>query len=262
MRQRVVTALILAVPALLALALRTPWPLAALGLVAAGIGGWEADRLLSGRVACLFGSLAVFVAALREAVQGPTPLDGAAATMMVAATFFGVAAATIRRGDLLGRLTSVAAGLWTSVPLLAILLLHRRASGEGVWCLSPALMALVPVWAGDIAAIFAGKAFGKRPLAPKISPKKTVEGSLANLFAAVLVAWALGRLLGLSDARGLGAGVAVGLLGQAGDLFESWLKRRADVKDSGTLLPGHGGVLDRIDSVLFAAPAVAAILLA
>ena len=122
-------------------------------------------------------------------------------------------------------------------------------------------MALVPVWAGDIAAIFAGKAFGKHPLAPKISPKKTVEGSVANLLAAVATAWLLGRFLGLSDARSLGAGVAVGILGQAGDLFESWLKRRADVKDSGTLLPGHGGVLDRIDSVLFAAPAVALILL-
>ena len=131
----------------------------------------------------------------------------------------------------------------------------------GLWCLSPALMALVPVWAGDIAAIFAGKAFGRHPLAPKVSPKKTVEGSVANLLAAVLAAWLLGRLLGLPNVRSLGAGVAVGILGQAGDLFESWLKRRAGVKDSGTLLPGHGGVLDRIDSVLFAAPAVAVILL-
>ena len=122
-------------------------------------------------------------------------------------------------------------------------------------------MALVPVWAGDIAAIFAGRAFGKRLLMPKVSPKKTVEGSIANLAAAVLTAWLLGRLLGLPDARSLGAGLAAGTLGQAGDLFESWLKRRAGVKDSGTLLPGHGGVLDRIDSVLFAAPAVALILL-
>ena len=148
-----------------------------------------------------------------------------------------------------------------AAPLASILLLHLTAPGVGTWCLSPALMALVPVWAGDIAAIFAGKAFGKRLLAPGISPKKTVEGSVANLLAAVLAAWILGRLLGLPDARSLGAGVAVGTLGQAGDLFESWLKRRAGVKDSGTLLPGHGGVLDRIDAVLFAAPAVALILL-
>ena len=122
-------------------------------------------------------------------------------------------------------------------------------------------MALVPVWAGDIAAIFAGRALGKRLLAPKVSPKKTVEGSVANLLAAVLAAWLLGRLLHVSDTRSLGAGLAVGLLGQAGDLFESWLKRRAGVKDSGVLLPGHGGVLDRLDSVLFAAPAVALIVL-
>lgn len=148
------------------------------------------------------------------------------------------------------------ASLWLVPPLLCVFLLHRAAPGAGLWCLSPALMALVPVWAGDVAAIFAGRAFGKHPLAPRISPKKTVEGAVANLLAAVLAAWLLGRLLGLPDARSLGAGLAVGLLGQAGDLFESWLKRRAGVKDSGTLLPGHGGVLDRFNSLLLVAPAV------
>ena len=144
----------------------------------------------------------------------------------------------------------------------SILLLHRAAPGTGLWCLSPALMALVPVWAGDIAAIFAGKAFGKRPLAPKISPKKTVEGSrraTSSPPSSPRGCWV--AFSACPTSRSLGAGLAVGILGQAGDLFESWLKRRAGVKDSGTLLPGHGGVLDRIDSVLFAAPAVALILL-
>ena len=260
MRQRVVTALLLAVPALLALALRSPWPLAALGLVAAVIGGREADRLVG-----LTAPNATFVSLLnfglgfrllmREPFEGDRSWVGLALSLML--FLVGLMAAA--------RLThwfvSQFAGLWTSAPLVAILALHRTAPGSGLWCLSPALMALVPVWAGDIAAIFAGKAFGKHPLAPKVSPKKTVEGSVANLLVAILAAWLLGRLLGLPDVRSLGAGLAAGVLGQMGDLFESWLKRRAGVKDSGTLLPGHGGVLDRIDSVLFAAPAVAVILL-
>lgn len=265
MRQRVVTALLLAVPALLALALRTPWPLAALGLAAAAIGGWEADLLLEvwGQVAITAMASFVLVGIVPMASGMTSPLFPPWALLVALA--IGVASTLAKRSSPfpfpLSDAVRAMAGFWIAAPLLSILVLHRSAPGTGLWCLSPALMALVPVWAGDIAAIFAGKAFGKHPLAPKISPKKTVEGSVANLLAAILIAWILGRLLHLTDARSLGAGIAVGVLGQAGDLFESWLKRRAGVKDSGTLLPGHGGVLDRIDSVLFAAPAVALILL-
>lgn len=259
MRQRVVTALLLAIPALLALALRSPWPLAALGLVAAGLGGLEADRLVRGLgPVCLIGTVWAYLAVGRLVLLGQAPY--ATAGLAVAA-LIGILAAAAAPNGFVGSAAKVFASYWIAAPLLAIVCLHRQAVGGGPWCVSPALMALLPVWAGDIAAIFAGKAFGKRPLMPNISPKKTVEGSVANLLAAVLVAWGLGRLLNLPDARALGAGLAVGILGQAGDLFESWLKRRAGVKDSGTLLPGHGGVLDRIDSVLFAAPAVALILL-
>lgn len=262
MRQRVVTALLLAIPALLALALRTPWPLAGLGLATATLGGWEADRLLKTWGQIALAGVAVYVFVLVTLMPGPTSsLPLFAPQFPVAMLLFGVAgAAAPDRIPGLGIVRGFA-GLWIVGGLVAVLMLHRAAPGGGIWLLSPALMALVPVWAGDIAAIFAGKAFGKRLLAPRISPKKTVEGGVANLLVAVLVAWLLGRLLGFSDVRSLGAGVAVGVLGQAGDLFESWLKRRSDVKDSGTLLPGHGGVLDRIDSVLFAAPAVALILL-
>lgn len=260
MRQRVVTALLLAIPVLLALALRTPWPLAALGLVVAAVGGWEADKmLLPGRPGATALAVFMFLAVAPSLLSGPqAPLQRLSVLTMVSGlAFCGIGSASFPKPGVI----RVFAGWWVAAPLLAILLLHRTAQGNGLWVLSPALMALVPVWAGDIAAIFAGKAFGKHPLAPKISPKKTIEGSLANLLAAVLAAWLLGRLLSLPDAKSIGAGFAVGVLGQAGDLFESWLKRRAGVKDSGTLLPGHGGVLDRIDSVLFAAPAVALILL-
>jgi phosphatidate cytidylyltransferase len=122
---------------------------------------------------------------------------------------------------------------------------------------APVLIALLPLWAGDSAAIFAGKAFGKHPLAPSISPKKTWEGGIANFLACVLTAYGVGQWIGLPVPHSLAIGASTGILGQVGDLFESWLKRKAGVKDSGTILPGHGGFLDRLDSLLFTAiPAV------
>lgn len=261
MRQRVVTALLLAVPVLLALTLHDPKLLFAFGLLAAGLGGEEAGRMLD-----LPRGIVGFFAALLFGVSGfpylvRTPEHPEVLAMMFAAlTLIGVGCAATPRGIVLDKTLRTFSAAWVALPLIAIVALHRTAHG-GIWVASPALMALVPVWAGDIAAIFVGRAYGKRPLAPKISPKKTVEGSLGSLFASILAAWLLGHLLGIADLRSVTAGVAVGILGQMGDLFESWLKRRAGVKDSGTLLPGHGGVLDRIDSVLFAAPAVALILL-
>jgi phosphatidate cytidylyltransferase len=116
------------------------------------------------------------------------------------------------------------------------------------------LTAAIPIWAGDTAAIFAGKAFGKHKLAPSISPNKTWEGSIANLLAAVGAAAALGYFLKYPMDKMLLLGVSCGVLGQVGDLFESYLKRQAGVKDSGNLLPGHGGVFDRLDSLLMTAP--------
>jgi phosphatidate cytidylyltransferase len=121
-------------------------------------------------------------------------------------------------------------------------------------------MALAPLWVGDTAAIFVGRAIGKHPLLPKISPKKTVEGAVANLMGCVLAAIALGALLAEPIAVSAAVGLAAGVFGQAGDLFESHIKRRAGVKDSGTILPGHGGLLDRVDSLLFTAPVVVLLL--
>jgi len=150
-------------------------------------------------------------------------------------------------------------GVYLSVPL-GLLAWAISLDLPGAW--KAPLLVLLPLWAGDTAAIFAGRAFGRRPLAPEISPKKTVEGSLANLAACVGIALAVGTACGLGWMSSVGIGLATGILGQAGDLFESALKRQAGAKDSGGLLPGHGGVLDRIDSLLFAAPVVIWILAA
>ena len=108
----------------------------------------------------------------------------------------------------------------------------------------------------DSAQYYTGRAFGRRKLAPSISPAKTVEGALGGLAAAALVGAFLGShwIPGVSPMSGAGLGLVLGAIGIIGDLFESFLKRRVGVKDSSSLIPGHGGLLDRIDSWLFAAP--------
>ena len=113
---------------------------------------------------------------------------------------------------------------------------------------------LVIVWVNDIAAYIIGTAIGKIKLAPKISPKKTIEGSIAGIFFSIIAIIFLNHWLNYDLNKLIVIGIAVSVFGQCGDLFESMLKRGAKIKDSGKLIPGHGGVLDRFDSLLFAAP--------
>jgi phosphatidate cytidylyltransferase len=133
-----------------------------------------------------------------------------------------------------------------------------RPLGCGPDCLwGPLLMTIVAVWAADVTAYVVGSTFGRRKIAPRISPGKTWEGTIAGFVAAGLVVLLWSRpQLGVPVVSLLLAPL-IGPVAFAGDLFESWVKRRAGVKDSGTLLPGHGGVLDRIDSLVAAAPLVA-----
>jgi len=119
-----------------------------------------------------------------------------------------------------------------------------------------ALTVILATWVGDSAAFLTGRAFGKRKLAPAISPNKSREGAIGGLVASMVVAGVSIQVLGLGEWwLGLVAGAVIGLTGQLGDLAESVLKRPAGVKDSGSVVPGHGGVLDRIDALLFAFPA-------
>ncbi len=112
------------------------------------------------------------------------------------------------------------------------------------------------VWGSDTAAYYVGTAFGRRPLAPRVSPKKTVEGAVGGVLGALVAAfvaraWFMHRL-GVADCLFLG--LALGTIGILGDLVESMLKRGAGLKDSASLVPGHGGILDRMDSLLYAGP--------
>jgi phosphatidate cytidylyltransferase len=111
------------------------------------------------------------------------------------------------------------------------------------------------IWVGDSAAYYGGRALGRHSLAPKISPKKTVEGAVAGLIGSLAAGIAMGAwLLGEQPLHMAGPAVAVAIAGQLGDLIESAMKRSAGVKDSSSILPGHGGILDRLDSLFFAAP--------
>jgi phosphatidate cytidylyltransferase len=133
----------------------------------------------------------------------------------------------------------------------ALRLLHPDT--DGAWRL---VLLLAIVMGSDTAAFFAGNAVGRHKLAPGISPGKTIEGAVGALLGGVAAA-AIVRSLGMPSvpmAHALLLGLAVSVLGIAGDLVESLLKRWAGVKDSGALFPGHGGMLDRLDSVLFGAP--------
>jgi phosphatidate cytidylyltransferase len=145
--------------------------------------------------------------------------------------------------------------VYVGLPTLALLWL-RSLPELGLWAL---LWLLVVVWATDTAAYAAGRLLGGPRLAPAISPAKTWSGLIGGMLGAALVAMATTWIIGstrLAQAAGLGAALAV--VAQLGDLFESALKRRAGIKDSGRSIPGHGGLLDRVDGLLFAAPALAA----
>ena len=118
------------------------------------------------------------------------------------------------------------------------------------------LFTLVLVWAGDMLAYFVGKSLGRVPMAPALSPKKTWEGALGNVLASMIVAVLFARWMQTDVITLLVIAGVANIAGQAGDLIESAYKRGAAVKDSGGLLPGHGGMLDRIDSLILATPAV------
>jgi phosphatidate cytidylyltransferase len=139
------------------------------------------------------------------------------------------------------------------VPLSLSFLILMRGGAHGMQWL---FFMLIIVFASDTSALYIGSFYGRRKLSPNVSPGKTVEGSLGGL-AAGLIFGLLGKALflpSLAWPQALLFSLMIAVAGQIGDLFESLLKRSAQVKDSGTLLPGHGGILDRVDALMFAAP--------
>jgi phosphatidate cytidylyltransferase len=146
----------------------------------------------------------------------------------------------------------LAAGeLYIGLPILALLLIRHQKEGVVF-----TLWTLALVWTCDIGAFFAGRFIGGPKLAPGISPNKTWAGLIGGVALASIFGAAMHYYLGLPWRLTLATPV-LAVLSQAGDLFESWLKRRAGVKDSGVILPGHGGILDRLDGLVPVAPLAA-----
>jgi phosphatidate cytidylyltransferase len=138
---------------------------------------------------------------------------------------------------------------WIGVALAYAMLLRRLPHGEGI-----VIDVLVGTFLGDTGAYFGGRLFGRRRLAPRISPSKTVEGLGIGIFCTILGVWLAGRYQDwLPSSHALVLGLGVALVAPIGDLFESFVKREAGAKDSGRLFGAHGGALDRLDAVLFAA---------
>jgi phosphatidate cytidylyltransferase len=157
------------------------------------------------------------------------------------------------RAEALPAISITAAGLiFIALPFSAVVRLH----GVDIKGRELLLFTVVLVWAADSAAFFVGRGIGRWKMSPRISPNKTWEGAVANLLAAMLVGAAYGRWSNIPEAQLLAMAAVGSIAGQLGDLFESTWKRSAGVKDSGTILPGHGGMLDRIDALILAAPAV------
>ncbi|HVB29745.1 MAG TPA: phosphatidate cytidylyltransferase [Terriglobia bacterium] len=211
----------------------------------AGLGGWPwmgygaAGLLCLGQVADLHG-MALSESALLLLMVLAIPVAGLAAVSDLK-NYASALASTM-----LGVLYVGFAFSWI-IPL-------RFADPEAGWRLTLLLFAVI--WVEDIVAFAVGRLAGRIPLAKSISPRKTVEGAVAGLAGALLVAWGFSHWFWQTgDPKTvILIGGLVAVAGQAGDLVESALKRAANLKDSGTILPGHGGLLDRVDSLLLAAP--------
>ncbi|MGD0760130.1 MAG: phosphatidate cytidylyltransferase [Candidatus Sulfotelmatobacter sp.] len=286
MLKRIATAVVL-IPIVLALILRAPVPVLAVVAGAVALAtiheflkltesyGVQPMRLPT----YIFSALFFLLLAVNPGNEKPLPstaififVAGAAAAL---APFIFLTIG-MRRGDLRSGYPAAAASVFafTYIALPMGMLVQLRQLWAGAFYL---LYLLLVVWAGDILAYFVGKSMGRHLMAPRISPKKTWEGAVASLVASVGVGWLLfahaerissallswGLIVRRDGLFGLETPamgpvilltVVLNIAAQLGDLVESLIKRGAGVKDSGALLPGHGGMLDRIDALLFAAP--------
>jgi len=264
LKQRVITALLLIAVLLPTLVVKSIWPFAAFTIVGIGAAGWEWARLNGAGSAALVLAFALAGACAAALAAGWTAAAPAAAWWLAAGLWALGGALVLRQGvqrwPAWPQVARVALGL---VLLFAswLALVHAKAVG-----INFILSVLALVWAADIAAYFGGRALGRRKLAPTISPGKSWEGAWSGLVGALVLAalWlAIDRtapvdsesLYSMLAARLglLGLALAVAALtamGVVGDLFESLVKRSAGAKDSSRLLPGHGGVLDRVDALL------------
>lgn len=253
--KRVATALVFA-PSLLAIVYWGGFALEATCVGLSLIMLWEYLRLTFGREATAAKVIAyVLTAALAAAVVSWVPAPSAAAVLpaITLALFLHSLARPDPIETSMQRTGFLMLGVMYCGGLFPFLARLRALETAG---LGLSLMALFCTWSADTGAYFAGRFFGRRKLYPKISPGKTIEGGIGGLLCAVGVAFLIRSLFDVDLASGhtMALGFLAGCVGVAGDLCESMLKRSVGAKDSSALIPGHGGVLDRFDAVMFVAP--------
>lgn len=253
LRLRIISALVIAPPALAAVWFGWPW-LPALIMVAAAAMSWEWARLCGVGWWSTTGLMIVLtaVAAVLAVAAGKAELACGAA---VAGSAVVLLAARVRQDS--AAVWAAAGTLWIVLPCVAFLWLaadpgHGRAT---------VLWLLALVWASDIAAYAVGRTVGGPRLAARLSPNKTWSGAVGGLLGAALVGLGAAWLTGAAAILLVPISLLLGVAAQIGDLLESFLKRHFKVKDSSGLIPGHGGVLDRLDSTLTATAAQALIAL-
>lgn len=263
--KRILTAALL-VPLVLLLALKAPpWLIAIVTAAVALLAAWEYLALADAggsktpRIAILASIAALFACVYRNRdLLGPA-LGGLTLLLFLLCAFRSPLERVLRDAA-----TSVFALIYIGFSLTCVPLLSAQEEGPSLL-----LFLFFVVWSGDIAALYVGRSFGRRKLAPKLSPNKTWEGAAASVAGSLLITLGLIALAGLLTKRNIDwiaypgsiwhwllLAIVLNAAAQLGDLAESALKRGVGVKDSGTLLPGHGGVLDRIDALLLAAPAL------
>lgn len=254
LRQRIVSSLVLAAAALTATVVGG-WLFVAMILVSVVVmaGEWTrlatespAPRKMLVAATALVPVLAVlFLAARLPVAAGTVMVAGPILLALLGATLFGW-----------HPLRAAGGALYVGVPACALVWLRAEVPGG----MQHLIWLLAVIWATDICAYLVGRTVGGPKLAPNISPGKTWSGLLGGVAGATLLGGVVAHALGAGYWLAAAVGGSLAVVGQVGDLFESALKRQAGVKDSGHLIPGHGGLLDRIDGLVFAAPVFAGLI--
>lgn len=248
LRWRTATALVLG-PIVLGAIFLGPWAVLTLVLIVVGVAAYELSEALNPLPfpAALGAGVAPVLLSIPYGVQGVL----AGGLLSLPWALFWLAGKPEAR-TLRALLALLLMALWVGAPMA-----HLGLISQGPNDVLLILIAVVGPWISDSGAYFAGRFFGRHPLFPSLSPSKTTEGAIGGLLlTTIVVGWISFAFLDFSIYEAAFFGAAVSLFSQTGDLFESILKRILDLKDLGNFLPGHGGMLDRVDSLLFTAPAV------
>lgn len=274
MKQRIITALILA-PLVIAGIFMLPMQgflIAITAITLVGFWEWTQFTESKSRYVALIPSVAVLAASLfllpTSTLELMIPSDGHQAILLIGTVWWLVASGLVltfpsskklwQNNLLLKHLF----GWLTMIPFLWSILLLRADSYalDNFYGAKLVLLVCLLVWAADSGAYFAGKTFGKRKMSPAVSPNKTIEGLIGGIITAIIIGWIAASAFDIrfeSTTTMLGIFIATIIISVLGDLVESMFKRASGIKDSGTIIPGHGGILDRIDSLTAAFPVFA-----